>query len=196
MRQIFRSKEGSSEAGQDNPDLCSSPSPERGYDACPPGAVAEWLGRGLQSLVHRFESGPRLSESVYRWIEHTGELELAIDAPAEPVVFADAFAAFVELVRDDGDPGDGGQQMEIELRGEERDALLADWLDELVYLADAQQFVPDQLVDLWLEGDRLRATLRGHRGEPCALVKAVTRHRLAFEPDGSGGWHARVVLDV
>jgi hypothetical protein len=26
----------------------------------PPGAVAEWLGRGLQSLVHRFESGPRL----------------------------------------------------------------------------------------------------------------------------------------
>jgi DNA-directed RNA polymerase specialized sigma24 family protein len=25
------------------------------------GAVAEWLGRGLQSLVHRFDSGPRLS---------------------------------------------------------------------------------------------------------------------------------------
>ena len=24
------------------------------------GAVAEWLGRGLQSLVHRFESGRRL----------------------------------------------------------------------------------------------------------------------------------------
>ncbi len=24
------------------------------------GAVAEWLGRGLQSLVHRFDSGPRL----------------------------------------------------------------------------------------------------------------------------------------
>ena len=25
-----------------------------------PGAVAEWLGRGLQSLVQRFESAPRL----------------------------------------------------------------------------------------------------------------------------------------
>ena len=24
------------------------------------GAVAEWLGRGLQSLAHRFDSGPRL----------------------------------------------------------------------------------------------------------------------------------------
>ena len=25
-----------------------------------PGAVAEWLGRGLQSLVHQFDSGRRL----------------------------------------------------------------------------------------------------------------------------------------
>jgi hypothetical protein len=25
-----------------------------------PGGVAEWLGRGLQSPVHRFNSGPRL----------------------------------------------------------------------------------------------------------------------------------------
>jgi hypothetical protein len=24
------------------------------------GGVAEWLGRGLQSLAHRFDSGPRL----------------------------------------------------------------------------------------------------------------------------------------
>ena len=31
----------------------------RGYDA-PPGDVAEWLGRGLQSLVQRFESARRL----------------------------------------------------------------------------------------------------------------------------------------
>src|SRR5919198_1634121 len=26
------------------------------------GAVAEWLGRGLQSLVHQFDSGRRLSD--------------------------------------------------------------------------------------------------------------------------------------
>ena len=32
----------------------------RRYDAEAPGAVAEWLGRGLQSPVQRFESAPRL----------------------------------------------------------------------------------------------------------------------------------------
>ena len=31
-----------------------------GYDGRRHGAVAEWLGRGLQSLVHQFESGRRL----------------------------------------------------------------------------------------------------------------------------------------
>ncbi len=34
--------------------------PSRRYHATSPGAVAEWLGRGLQSLAHRFDSGPRL----------------------------------------------------------------------------------------------------------------------------------------
>ena len=30
------------------------------------GAVAEWLGRGLQSLVHQFDSGRRLDTSLCR----------------------------------------------------------------------------------------------------------------------------------
>jgi hypothetical protein len=30
-----------------------------------PGAVAEWLGRGLQSLAHQFDSGRRLAIDVY-----------------------------------------------------------------------------------------------------------------------------------
>jgi hypothetical protein len=28
-----------------------------------PGAVAEWLGRGLQSLAHQFDSGRRLAQT-------------------------------------------------------------------------------------------------------------------------------------
>jgi SHS2 domain-containing protein len=122
-----------------------------------------------------------------------GELELVVEAPTEPAVFRDAFAAFRELAAD-GRASDG-EQRTIELQAPERASLLADWLDELVYLADAERFVPDGLVDLQLDGDRLRATVRGRRGDPRALVKAVTRHRLAFEPAGDG-WRARVVLDV
>jgi SHS2 domain-containing protein len=122
-----------------------------------------------------------------------GELELEVEAPTEPAVFLEAFAAFAELARDDGSAD--GEQRTIELEASERADLLAEWLDELVYLADAHRFVPERLTDLTVDGGRLRAVVRGHVGEPSALVKAVTRHRLAFEPAGEA-WRATVVLDV
>jgi len=131
---------------------------------------------------------------VYRWIEHTAELELEIKAPTQPAVYEDALAAYAELVGDE--ESHDAERRTIEITAEDRETLLAEWLDELVYLSDAQQFVPEHLTDLRLEGDSLRATVRGHRGDPTPLVKAVTRHRLSFEPDGRGGWGARVVLDV
>jgi SHS2 domain-containing protein len=55
--------------------------------------------------------------------------------------------------------------------------------------------VPGSVARLELEGNVLGATVAGHRGEPPHLVKAVTYHRLEFEPGGEG-WRARVVLDV
>jgi SHS2 domain-containing protein len=85
---------------------------------------------------------------------------------------------------------------EVELEAHDRRALLAEWLNERVYLADAERFVPEQVVRLKLDGGGLRAILSGYRGEPRPLVKAVTVHGLAHERDDRVGWRARVVLDV
>ncbi|MGZ4198512.1 MAG: archease, partial [Solirubrobacteraceae bacterium] len=66
----------------------------------------------------------------YRWVEHTGELELEIDAPTEEQVFGDALEAFAELLVD----ADHGSEVSREIRvaGRERAVLLVEWLDELV----------------------------------------------------------------
>ena len=131
---------------------------------------------------------------MYRWIEHTGELELQIEAPTEHAVFADALAAFAELVGDGG--GVSSDRREIVLEGDSRDVMLADWLNELVYLSDAQQFVPDELAELELESGGLRASIRGHYGLPTPLVKAASLHGLECRRAPDGRWQARVVLDV
>jgi SHS2 domain-containing protein len=131
---------------------------------------------------------------VYRWVEHTSELELHIEAPTEAAVFADALAAFAELVTDDGSPD--SERRQIEVRAEKRDMLLVEWLSELLYLAEVEGFVPERLTDLRLDDGGLHATVRGHCGEPRHLVKAVTLHRLALERAANGGWRAQVVLDV
>jgi SHS2 domain-containing protein len=132
---------------------------------------------------------------MYRWIPQTAELELEVEAPTEFAVFADALAAFAELVGD-GDGGSATVEREIELGGSGLGDLLADWLDELVYLADVEGFIPQRLARLDLGDGRLSSTVSGYTGESRPLVKAVTRHGLRFEAAENGGWHARVVLDV
>ena len=130
---------------------------------------------------------------MYRWVEHTAELQLEIDAPEEEAVFADALAALAELLEDGG--GGAPELRTLELDAANRAELLAGWLDELVYLAEVEGFVPEALVELELDEQRLDATVRGYLDEPRPLVKAVTRHDLAFEQHGRR-WRARVVLDV
>jgi SHS2 domain-containing protein len=129
---------------------------------------------------------------VYRWVEHTAELELEIEAPTETGVFREALAAFAELVG-----GHGGEPAvhAVRLRGEDRGTLLAAWLDELAFLAEMRSFVPEQAGDVELGDGVLTASVRGHVGEPPHLVKGATLHRLLFA-EADGAWRARVVLDV
>lgn len=130
---------------------------------------------------------------MFRWVEHTAELELEIEAPSKEAVFGEALAAFAELVRDeDGSP----TAWEIALEADDLPMLLVDWLQELIYLGETKGLVPERIASLELEEGSLSATVEGHAGEPRHLVKAVTLHRLELRPDDGGGWRARVVLDV
>jgi SHS2 domain-containing protein len=129
----------------------------------------------------------------YRWVEHTGELELEIEAPTEAAVFADALLAFAELVSD-GEPGES-VSLELSVPGHDRARLLAEWLDELVFRAETEGVVPVAVERIELGDDELTATVRGVRGNPRPVVKGVTHHRLAFERVRRG-FRATVVLDV
>jgi SHS2 domain-containing protein len=130
---------------------------------------------------------------MYRWVDHTAELELQIEASSEKDVFAEALAAFAELVGDGA--SDGSVRHEVKVRATDRATLLAEWLGELVFLLETDDFVPDRVAELQLAGGELTATVEGHRGAPPHLVKAVTYHGLTMERDGDV-WKARLVLDV
>ena len=131
---------------------------------------------------------------AHRWVEHTGELEVELEAPSEGGIFEAGFDAMRELLRP-GEEGGNALELEIDLSGAERALLLADWLGELAFLAETRGLVPEELTALELDEDRLRATVHGHQGAPAHLVKGATYHRLRFDRV-DGGWRAGVVLDV
>jgi SHS2 domain-containing protein len=133
---------------------------------------------------------------MYRWVDHTSELELHVEAPTEAGVLSEATTALAELLR--GDAGDGGGERvtrEVTVEADDRAQLLAAWLEELVFLAETESIVPDDVRFESLDQRGLRACVEGRRGEPPHLVKAVTYHRLAFDR-ADAGWTATVVLDV
>jgi SHS2 domain-containing protein len=130
---------------------------------------------------------------VYRFVDHTAELALEIEAENIRGVFAEALAAFAELVASD-EPGEPARH-DIRLQARDRASLLVDWLEELVYLADVQAFEPGEAVELEVEGSGMRAVVAGRRAAPRPLVKAVTYHELRLHQD-ERGWHAHVVFDV
>jgi SHS2 domain-containing protein len=131
---------------------------------------------------------------TYRWVDHTAEVELEIEAATEREVFDEALRALGELLEvDDSRPA--VQSRGVAVEAEDRPALLASWLEELVFLAESEGFVATRVLDLDLAAGEVRATVAGVLDEPPPLVKAVTYHRLAFEPSGAA-YVARVVLDV
>jgi SHS2 domain-containing protein len=129
----------------------------------------------------------------YSWIDHTGEVELSIEAESEREIFALGLEALGELLADE--PGGESIRRRVSLESADQATLLADWLGELVYLSETEGFLPERLDELVLDGTSLRATLAGRAATSRNLVKAVTYHGLELAP-AEGGWRARIVLDV
>jgi SHS2 domain-containing protein len=130
---------------------------------------------------------------MHEWRDHTAEIELAIEAAAAEDVFAEAAAALGELIGlgEDGKPA----QHELALAAGDLPALLVAWIDELIFLADTESFVPHGASDVRLDGSSIQATVAGTRARLEPLVKAATFHGLHFARENSA-WQARVVLDV
>lgn len=118
---------------------------------------------------------------------------MEIEAATEEAVFKDAARALGELLADAG----GGEPVsrQVTLDGHERAALLVDWLDELVFLAETEGLVPEAVGRIELSGQGLVAAVRCRRGSPRHLVKGATYHRLKFKRSRHG-CRATVVLDV
>jgi SHS2 domain-containing protein len=130
----------------------------------------------------------------YGWAEHVGELELWVEAPTCEEVFVDALRALADVLGE-GPANGAAERRDLELPGDELRVLLADWLGELAFLAETEGFVPAGVDHMVLAPGGLHARVSGTVRNPPHLVKAVTYHRLAFEPH-DGGWRAVAVLDV
>ena len=135
-------------------------------------------------------------EPTHRWIEHTAELQLELRARSEAAIFRQAVHALRDLLEDDKEPAAGARATRtVEVEATDRGALLAEWMAELVLLAETDGLVPDEARDLVVGEDSVTAVVVGRTCAPRHRVKAVTYHDLELHRDREG-WRGNVVLDV
>jgi len=120
-------------------------------------------------------------------------MELSIEAESSEAIFEEATLALAELLP----PAPEGEPVRHQVRVSASDlpALLAEWLEELVYLSETAAFTAERAERVELAGSTLEAVVAGRRSTPQTLVKGVTYHGLELERVG-GSWRAHVVLDV
>lgn len=136
---------------------------------------------------------------TYRFLRHTADLRVEIEAPDLERLLWDATDLMRRLFLGESRMTPA-ERREITVGGEDEAELVFAYLRELLYGFAVDTFVPALLERATFANGSLSAVVSGERfdparHEPQPEVKAVTRHGLMVERV-DGGWRAEVLFDV
>ena len=135
----------------------------------------------------------------FEFVEHTADLGVVAHggefAEALAQVATGMFSVIAEL-----DAVGPSETVQVSVNSSDREALVVDWLNELLYRYEADGFLPREFhVSVGSEETALEATCLGEPADPerhglRPAVKAATYHGLKVSHDGE--WRIDVVLDI
>jgi SHS2 domain-containing protein len=135
----------------------------------------------------------------YEILDHTADVKFRAIGPTMEDAFKSATEAFSELVGGDG----GMYRHKIEIESENQEALLFDYLDELILLQELETVVVSHAKELEITelkpGYRLEATVLVDNitGDMELLdIKAPTYNEMVFTYEEGKGWVLEAVLDI
>ena len=128
-------------------------------------------------------------------VEHTADLALKVHGHSLEEIFANAACGLFSLMADLGKLSPSIHR-EIHLGAPDRESLLVDWLNELLYLHEVEEEIYTRFEIETLSSTTLSATAWGAKTKASKLtVKAATFHDLEIR-ETEDGYLATVVFDV
>jgi SHS2 domain-containing protein len=133
--------------------------------------------------------------SRYWEIEHTADRALGVWGSGLPNLFAAAAKGMYGMMADlDGLAATGWR--DVLLEEGDRESLLVEWLNELLFITETEDWLPVDYRIQSITETALVASVGGVSGAPTkAKIKAATFHELAILPD-QGGWSVAITFDV
>jgi len=128
-------------------------------------------------------------------VEHTADLALKVHGHSLEEMFANAACGLFSLMADLENLAPSVSR-EIHLEAPDRESLLVDWLNELLYLHEIEEEIYTRFEIEALSSTALSATVWGAKMAASKLtVKAATFHDLEIR-EKADGYLATVVFDV
>ena len=138
-------------------------------------------------------------EKAFEVISHTADIGIIAYGDDIKQVFVNAARGLISIIVDPEEV-DGSQERIIEVSAPDCEALLVNWLNELVYIIDAEDLLFKSFEIMEVSDTRLKARAWGEKIDLAKhrikiQVKAATYHSLKVE-ETTEGWQAQVIFDV
>jgi len=136
---------------------------------------------------------------AFEIVDHTADVGIIAYGADIKELFSNAALALFSLITE---PENIEEKLhrDLEIVSEDRDSLLIEWLNELIYLFDAEHILFRRFDIEDLSYNQLKATCYRESFDPLRHkiktgVKAATYHMLKIDKGGSG-YKAQVIFDV
>jgi SHS2 domain-containing protein len=136
---------------------------------------------------------------AFEVLEHPADIGFRAFAATLPELYANSAVAMLSIA---GDPqaAEPREEYRIVVESGDRDGLMVDWLNEVLYWYDGKLVALRDFRVESLTEDRIDAVATGEPRDPerhraRLIVKAVTYHQLKIE-QRDGAWIAEVYLDI
>jgi len=132
-------------------------------------------------------------------IDHTADVGVIAYGADVKELFSNAALALFSLITEPESIEEKLQQG-LEINSEDRDSLLVEWLNELIYFFDAEHILFSRFEIENLTHKQLKATCYGEKIDPSKHkiktgIKAATYHMLEVDKDSSG-YKAQMIFDI
>jgi SHS2 domain-containing protein len=136
---------------------------------------------------------------AYRTFNHTADIGLQAYGSDLPEAFTSAARGMFSIITDLRRVGCGTRQ-EVEVTASDQEALLVEWLNELLFRFDSEQMLFKQFIIKEFTDTKLKAVCCGEKADrrrhllKCG-IKAATYHMLKIGP-GKAGYRIKIILDI
>ncbi len=133
----------------------------------------------------------------YKFLEHTADVKFQAFGKNSEEVFENSALALKELICGKKKIKEEKNRI-IKVKGKDFESLLYNFLEEIIYLVDAENFIISEVSEIKIKDFKLNAKISGDKVSNYNFnneVKAVTYNEM-FVKKIKGKWTSQVVLDV